>query len=264
MGLINTVIVGACGKMGKEVIRGFSQCNDIKIVGAVDVSGIGCDIGDLIQARPVGIQVSGDLGELLDRLERPVVVVDFTNKDAARKNVPIALNKGASVVLGTTGLSQADLEAFDGLARKSGVGMLIAPNFSFGAVLMMKMAREISRYLNQAEIIEYHNEKKLDSPSGTAIATARGMKENIVANGSVNGVKEDGSRGADYNGIRIHSVRLKSLVAHQEVLFSGCGELLTIRHDSFSRESFIPGILMAVRKVYGWQGLKIGLESIMD
>lgn len=257
---IRVVISGACGKMGKAIIKGIMKAEGFKIVGAVDICDIGRDLGDLVGSRPIGIKVTGSLQELLPGLEKPLVVIDFTHRDAARVNIPQALNHGASVVMGTTGLSQDDIRTFARLAEENGVGIMIAPNFSLGAVLMMKAAREISRYLNQAEIIEYHNDMKVDSPSGTAISTALGMKDNI----SKSNRDEKPARGADYGGIRIHSVRLNSLIAHQEVLFSGYGELLTIRHDSFSRESFLPGIIMAARMVGSWQGLKYGLDSIME
>lgn len=266
MGKFNVVVTGACGKVGREMVKGVKNCDDMTIVGAVDVTGIGQDIGEIIGGKPIGVLVSDSLETLLAKLDKSknTVLVDFTFKEAARKNIPIALKNGVNVVMGTTGFTQDELSTFEKLANENGVGILVAPNFSLGAVLMMKVAREISRYLNQAEIIEYHNDKKLDSPSGTAIATARGIKDNTIACGYVDGVKENGARGAEYDGIRIHSVRLKSLVAHQEVLFSGCGELLTIRHDSFSRESFVPGVMMAIRKVSGWIGLKYGLETIME
>lgn len=266
MDKFNVIVTGACGKVGKEMVKGIKSCDDMNIVGAVDVAGIGQDIGEVIGGKPIGVFVSDSLDQVLKSLpiDKNTIVVDFTFKEAAKKNVPIALNNGANVVMGTTGFNQEELSTFGKLADENRVGLLVAPNFSLGAVLMMKVSREISRYLNQAEIIEYHNDKKVDSPSGTAIATARGIKDNTVACGCVDGVKENGARGAEYDGIRIHSVRLKSLVAHQEVLFSGCGELLTIRHDSFSRESFVPGVLMAIRRVSQWTGLKFGLETIME
>lgn len=264
MRTIDVVVVGAGGKMGKEIIKGLSEYEDINIAGAVDISDIGSDIGELTGGKPLGIKISPDLGELLDKLGIRPVVIDFTQKEAARKNIPVALAKRAYAVVGTTGLSNDDLDEFEKLALQYQTGIMVAPNFSLGAVLMMKTAKEIARYLNQAEIIEYHNEKKLDAPSGTAIATARGMKDSITAASPVGGLGENGARGADYDGVRIHSVRLKSLVAHQEVLFAGHGEMLTIRHDSFSRESFIPGIALAVRKVNSWIGLKTGLYTIME
>lgn len=262
---LRAVVTGACGKVGREMVRGIFNSADIELAGAVDVANAGQDIGEVMGLKPFGVKVSATLEDFL--AEQPdksgLIMVDFTFKKAAEQNVPCALKNGLHVVMGTTGFKPEELQAFAGLAEENRVGALIAPNFSFGAVLMMKAAREIARYLDQAEIIEYHNDKKVDSPSGTAIATANVIKESsggsspVPLNGSI-------ARGAEYDGIRIHSVRLKSLVAHQEILFSGCGELLTIRHDSFSRESFVPGVLMAIRKVTGWTGLKFGLETILE
>ncbi len=262
----NIVVTGACGKVGKEMVKGILDTKDMKIAGAVDVSNIGLDIGEIVGCKSLGVTITNDLPALIKDLsaKAQTIVVDFTFKDAARINVPLALKNGAHVVMGTTGLTSDELTSFADLAEKNNLGIFVAPNFSLGAVLMMKAARDISRYMKQAEIIEYHNDKKVDSPSGTAIATAHGMKENASSCGCIGNEKENSARGAEYDGIRIHSVRLKSLVAHQEVLFSGCGELLTIRHDSFSRESFVPGVLMAIRKVTSWKGIRIGLETIMD
>ncbi|MDD2432784.1 MAG: 4-hydroxy-tetrahydrodipicolinate reductase, partial [Clostridia bacterium] len=196
---------------------------------------------------------------------KPEIVIDFTHKKAAQKNIPFILKKSIAVVAGTTGFNEEDLVEFDRLAKQNNTAMFLAPNFSLAAVLMMKFAQEASQYYQQGEIIEYHNDKKIDSPSGTAIATARKMTHNFCGEeiGEQN-LSESSCRGGDFGGVKIHSVRLKSMVAHQEVLFAGTGELLTIRHDSFSRESFLPGILMAVRKVQSWQGLKVGLEEILD
>ena len=263
MTVLNVVVVGACGKMGKEVLKGFLASGDIKIAGAIDVNGIGQDVGEIIGVGATGVKVTDNITALLGSVTKPCVVIDFTIKAAAIKNIPIALGSGASVVVGTTGFTQQEMDGFDTIARQNKVGILIAPNFSLGAVLMMKCAKDISRYLKQVEIIEYHNDKKVDSPSGTAIATTLAMKDNLSLqqDGVIN---ENNCRGGDFNGVRVHSVRLKSMVAHQEVLFAGEGELLTIRHDSFSRESFIPGVLMAVRKIGSWQGLKYGLDLILD
>ena len=263
MTVLNAVVIGACGKMGREVLKGLLASGDINIAGAVDVTRIGTDIGELIGVSTTGIKVTDNLALLLGSITKPCVVIDFTLKAAAVKNIPIALENGASVVVGTTGFSEQETAQFDVLARQNQVGILIAPNFSLGAVLMMKCAKDISRYLKQVEIIEYHNDKKVDSPSGTAIATTMAMKDNLSLQ-SWEGRNDNNCRGGDFNGVRVHSVRLKSMVAHQEVLFAGEGELLTIRHDSFSRESFIPGILMAVRKIGAWHGLKFGLDLILD
>ena len=263
MALLNVVVVGACGKMGKEVLKGLLASGDVNIAGAIDVTGIGKDIGEIIGVNITGTKITENLAALLGSVAKPCVVIDFTFKAAAIKNIPVALGNGASVVVGTTGFTQDEMNGFDELARQNKVGILIAPNFSLGAVLMMKCAKDISRYLKQVEIIEYHNDKKVDSPSGTAIATTLAMKDNLSLQQSA-GTNENNCRGGDFNGVRVHSVRLKSMVAHQEVLFAGEGELLTVRHDSFSRESFIPGVLMAVRKIGSWQGLKYGLDLILD
>lgn len=262
------IVVGANGKMGREVIRGVLQSEDAELVGALDVLNIGKDVGEMTGGKSLGITVSDNLVELLDRT-KPHVVIDFSHKEAARHNVPIALKKGYPVVMGTTGFSDEVLKSFNSLALEHNTGMLFAPNFSLGAVLLMKYARELSHYYSQSEIIEYHNDKKIDSPSGTALATAKSMRcgnlpEGITIDEFAACAQLPPSRGGEFYGYRVHSVRLKSMVAHQEVLFAGEGELLTIRHDSFSRESFIPGILLAVRKVASWKGLKIGLDAILD
>lgn len=263
MSIIKVAVTGASGKMGREILKGLSQAGDVEIVGAIDIQNIGKDAGELAGVGPLGVQVTDQLAQFLDE-KKPDVVIDFTFKDAAKKNIPVILNKGVSVVAGTTGLSEEDLAGFAQSALEHHTSMFLAPNFSLGAVLMMKYAREIASYYSQAEIIEYHNDKKVDSPSGTAIATAHGISPNLLPGDKApQNAVESGCRGGDFDGVRIHSVRLKSMVAHQEVLFAGMGELLTIRHDSFSRESFLPGILMAVRKVKLWKGLKIGLEEIL-
>lgn len=264
MTIHRVAIIGASGKMGRQIIKGLSQYDDIQIVGAVDIQCIGQDAGELAGIPALGVSVTDQLSQLLQNIQ-PELVIDFTFKDAARKNIPVALQNGVSVVAGTTGLAEEDLAEFARLAEQNNTSMFLAPNFSMGAVLMMKFAKEAAKYYEQAEIIEYHNDKKVDSPSGTAIATARMMQMNQRNNADDNQkAAEPAARGGNFSGTQIHSVRLQSLVAHQEVLFSGIGELLTIRHDSYSRESFIPGIALAVRKVKTWKGLKVGLEEILS
>lgn len=262
-GMKKVVVVGASGKMGREVIRGIVHSEDISLVGAVDVVNTGRDVGELIESSSMGVIINPDLENLLDSV-KPHVVIDFSRRDGAIKNIPQALKRGIPVVVGTTGLTEQEKQELGEVAAKYEVGLFIAPNFSLGAVMMMKVSAQLAKYFPQAEIIEYHNDKKVDSPSGTAIATARAMKNGSVSE-KVNGTEGDSRcRGGEFDGVRVHSVRLKSMVAHQEVLFAGHGELLTIRHDSFSRESFIPGVLMAVRKVGSWQGLIVGLDKILD
>ncbi len=259
---INTVVVGACGKMGRTVIKGILESDDLELVGAVDVVDVGQDVSQICGLSKVDVPVSDDLAQVLDQ-KKVQVVIDFTYKEAAAKNIVTALKKKVAVVTGTTGFSQEEMQAFSELARENGVGMFFAANFSLGAVLMMKYAREIAKYFPQAEIIEYHNDRKKDSPSGTAIATAQGMREaaGLPARPVNNGAP---SRGGEFYGYQVHSVRMSSFVAHQEVIFGGNGEILTLRHDSFNRECFIPGVLLAARKVGEWQGLQVGLESILE
>jgi 4-hydroxy-tetrahydrodipicolinate reductase len=169
--------------------------------------------------------------------------IDFTRPDAVRANVEGCLAAGLPCVVGTTGLTPEALESFETLARERGVACLVAPNFAVGAVLMMRLAAEASRYLPRAEIVELHEETKVDAPSGTAKATAEAMKGDV----------------------QIHSVRLPGLVAHQEVLLGGPGQFLTIRHDTTSREAFVPGVLLALEKLPGLPpGLTVGLDSLLD
>jgi 4-hydroxy-tetrahydrodipicolinate reductase len=170
------------------------------------------------------------------------VAIDFTRPDAVRRNVERCLEAGVPCIVGTTGIGPADLAAFDALARRRRVACFVAPNFALGAVLMMRFAAEAGRYLPRAEIVELHHEAKVDAPSGTAKATAQVLPGDVP----------------------IHSVRLPGLVAHQEVLFGGEGQLLTIRHDTFSREAFVPGVLLALDKIGSLpEGITVGLEALL-
>lgn len=260
---LRTVVFGASGKMGSEVVKGIASTDDIQLVGAVDVKNIGKDIGEVIGINKLGVSITTNSPVELLETKKPDVVIDFSNRDAARRNLTEALKRGINIVIGTTGLTDNDLDEIDLLSKDMGVGAFFAPNFSLGAVLMMRYAKELARFYPQAQIIEYHHDRKVDSPSGTAIATARNMYISDKIELTEKAVISP-CLGGDYHGVRIHSVRLKSLTAHQEVLFAGEGELLTIRHDSFSRESFIPGILLAVRNVQQWKGLRIGLENLLN
>jgi 4-hydroxy-tetrahydrodipicolinate reductase len=169
--------------------------------------------------------------------------VDFTRPDAVRANVEGALDAGLPTIVGTTGLGPGDLAAFDALARERGIACFVAPNFAVGAVLMMRFAAEAARHLPRAEIVELHDERKVDAPSGTAKATAEAMARDVP----------------------IHSVRLPGLVAHQEVLLGGPGQLLTIRHDTTSREAFVPGILLALERLPSLEaGVTVGLDSLLE
>lgn len=244
--------------MGREVCRAVSREAGLDLVCAIDPAWTGRDIAEMVPGLESGLTVSGGTDSLV--ASGVEVMVDFTIAEAARKNVDFALCQGISCVVGTTGLSPDDLDNFDRLAREREVGCLFAPNFAIGAVLMMDFARRAGRFMMDCEIVELHHAGKLDSPSGTALATATLIGgEGEEAGDSVNG----DARGMEVAGVHIHSVRLPGLVAHQEVIFGAPGQTLTIRHDSYDRTSFMPGVVLAVREVGAMKGLVMGLDKLM-
>jgi 4-hydroxy-tetrahydrodipicolinate reductase len=203
--------------------------------------------------------------ELLHRL-RPQVVVDFTNATWTAALAGAALVSGVHMVIGTSGLPQAVLEQFDHDFTTMGLGIVIAPNFAIGAVIMMHLAAVSARYFDSAEIIEMHHEQKADAPSGTAIATARAMAEARGGTFEFRPALQEtlpGTRGNEIHGIALHSVRLPGLVAHQEVILGGQGQTLAIRHDTIGRECYMPGVLMAVKEVINRRGLVHGLDKLL-
>jgi 4-hydroxy-tetrahydrodipicolinate reductase len=195
------------------------------------------------------------------------VLVDFTVAAAAYPNALTALREGVSPVIGTTGMSEAQVGEIRELAAERGVGAFLAPNFAIGAVLMMVFAQQAARFMPEAEIIELHHEKKIDAPSGTAMRTAELIRAaraaRTVERPAHEELKLEGARGGDLDGIHVHSVRLPGYVAHQEVIFGGLGQTLTIRHDSIDRSSFMPGVLIACKRVREQPGLVIGLENLL-
>ncbi|MBE3573958.1 MAG: 4-hydroxy-tetrahydrodipicolinate reductase [Firmicutes bacterium] len=267
---IRVVVVGACGSMGRETVKAVCQAGDLELVGAVNRSHAGQDIGQVAGPGPLGILVSPDLEGTLEAA-KPQVMVDFTEPEGIMSRIQTAILHGVRPVVGTTGISQAEVEDLRALCRKYRLGAVVAPNFAIGALLMMRFAAEAARFFMDAEIIEMHHPRKLDSPSGTAIKTAEMIQASRARSGSGQSVlhrsgaveKLQGARGGEMGGIHIHSVRLPGLVAHQEVLFGNPSETLTIRHDSLSRESFMPGVLLAIRKVMELSDLVYGLESLV-
>ncbi|MEU4687918.1 4-hydroxy-tetrahydrodipicolinate reductase [Actinoplanes sp. NPDC023714] len=245
---IRVGVLGARGRMGLEVCKAVDAADDLELVAMIDS-------GDLLfHASDTGAQV----------------LVDFTNPDVVMDNLRWAIEQDISVVVGTSGFTEERLEQVRGwLAGKPGVGVLIAPNFGIGAVLMMQFAARAARYFESAEIIEQHHPRKLDAPSGTSMHTAKVIAEARAAANCPpmpDATKEEqlGARGTDVDGVRVHSIRAAGLVAHQEVLFGTAGETLTIRHDSLDRSSFMPGVLLAVRQVRQRPGLTIGLDPLLD
>ena len=254
--MIKVLVSGALGRMGRTVIEAVKNDPELELVGAVDIfeGGIG------------GIKVETDLAAALEN-HKPEVMVDFTRPDSVFKNVMVALEKKVSPVVGTTGLSDDAKEKIRQATEKFQTPAFIAPNFAIGAVLMMLLSQKAAKYMPDVEIIELHHDKKLDAPSGTAELTAKMIAEVRAKHfqGNSNEVEKlEHVRGADYEGMKIHSVRLPGFVAHQEVIFGGLGQTLTIRHDSTGRDSFMPGVLLACKKVRGLNGLTIGLDKILE
>jgi 4-hydroxy-tetrahydrodipicolinate reductase len=263
---MRVLVAGAGGKMGREVVKALRQSADFELVGAVDPGWVGQDAGVLAGTGACGVIVGADLSVELQRT-RPERVVDFTSPAVVMKNARTVLAAGIHLVIGTTGLTTAQLEELDQLARDREVGVIHAPNFALGAVLMMRFAREAARFFPGVELIEMHHDQKRDAPSGTALKTAEMVLEtwqkNDVRAEFTEEIRLAGARGGDFHGIHIHSVRLPGLVAHQEVLFGDAGQTLSIRHDSFDRASFMPGVLLALRRVGAVRGLVYGLEHLL-
>jgi 4-hydroxy-tetrahydrodipicolinate reductase len=245
---IKVGVLGSDGKVGQAIVSGVEAAGDLDFSAGVDK------------------------GDPLSRFVETstAVVVDFTHPDVVMDNLKFLIENGIHAVVGTTGFDEARLDTVRGwLADKPGVGVLIAPNFAIGAVLSMRFAQQAARFFDSVEVIELHHPHKADAPSGTAYRTA-GLIAQARAEAGVpispdaTSTELEGARGADVDGVRVHSVRLAGLVAHQEVLFGTQGETLTIRHDSIDRTSFVPGVLLGVREISNRPGLTVGLDDLMD
>ncbi|WP_433057468.1 4-hydroxy-tetrahydrodipicolinate reductase [Dactylosporangium sp. CS-033363] len=242
---IRVGVLGARGRMGTEVCKAVSGADDLELVATVDED------------------------ESLEALATAQVVVDFTTPDAVLGNIDWCLEHGVNVVVGTSGFTTERIELVrDRLAAKPGLGIVIAPNFAIGAVLLMEFAARAARHFESVEIVEMHHPKKIDAPSGTALRTAQIIAEARAEAGLgpvPDATKEEmaGARGSEVEGIRVHALRATGLVAHQEVLFGTAGETLTLRHDSYDRVSFMPGVLLAVRSVIARPGLTVGLGELL-
>jgi 4-hydroxy-tetrahydrodipicolinate reductase len=246
--IIRVGVLGARGKMGSTVVDAVTHAPGMEVVAALD------------------------LGDSLDALlaNKAEVVVDFTTPDAVMGNLGFLIKNGLHAVVGTTGFDDNRIATLTSqLAKQPTVGLLIAPNFGLGAILMMEFAKKAAPLFESVEIIELHHPNKVDAPSGTAMRTAR-----LIAQSRTNAKSApmpdvtkdefDGARGASVDGVRIHSVRARGFVAHQEVIFGGAGETLTIRHDSLDRQSFMPGVILGIAKVIKTPGLTLGLENFLE
>jgi len=267
MAKIKVIVNGAAGKMGREVVKAVSKEKDMELVGAVDLKEVGVDAGTVAGVVILGVQISDNLENII-KATKADVVVDVTHPSAVMENTKTILENSANAVIGTTGITEENLTEIKNLCAKHKVNAIVAPNFAIGAVLMMKFSKLAAKYMPRVEIIELHHDGKADAPSGTAIKTAEMMlEEQAKKEQKAEKVKEiekiDGVRGGNIEGIHIHSVRLPGLVAHQEVIFGGLGQTLKIRHDSISRESFMPGVLLCIRKVKEVKGLTYGLDNLL-
>ena len=245
--MINVAVLGAKGRMGSEVVKAVEAEAGLSLIAALD-------IGDSLE------QLNGSGTQ---------VVVDFTTPDSVMGNLEFLINNGINVVVGTTGFDEMKLEIVKGwLKNNPSVGVLVAPNFAIGAVLMMEFATKAARYFESAEIIELHHPDKVDAPSGTATRTAQLMSQargdaGLAAMPDATTSALEGARGSKVGDVPIHSVRARGLVAHQEVILGGLGETLTIRHDSIDRAGFMPGVLLGIRNVITRPGLTHGLDKFM-
>lgn len=258
--MIRVLVCGASGRMGRTVCDAVTAEDDMELAAAVDVAFTSEAARKTFGLE--GVPLFSSLSECLE--EGGIdVAVDFTTPDAVFNNVMACLDKGVHGVVGTTGMGEAHLKEIEAKANTGGANCLIAPNFAIGAVLMMAVSRQIARHLPACEIIELHHEMKLDAPSGTALATADLIAESRGEAPAAAGPEGHNARGFKHRGINIHSIRLPGMVAHQEVLFGGRGQTLSVRHDSISRESFMPGVVLAIRRVSELDGLTIGLEKVL-
>jgi 4-hydroxy-tetrahydrodipicolinate reductase len=257
-------VLGATGRMGRASCKAVLDAPDLDLVAAVArATGVGRPLRDLVPGAPEGLVVAEDLSELL--AAEAEVVVDFSRPEATAAAVEGLLSEGVHLVSGTTGLSPELMDDLGNLAGKADNGNAVwAPNFALGAVLAMHFAAVAGRFYPAAEVIELHHQGKADAPSGTALRTARAIAAGRKPEGPVPGRESvPGVRGGEVEGVRVHSVRLPGLVAHQEVIFGGQGEVLTVRHDSLDRSSFMPGVLLAVQAVGARPGLTVGLEPLL-
>jgi 4-hydroxy-tetrahydrodipicolinate reductase len=258
---IKVLVHGAAGRVGQEVVRAVCQDHDTQLVGAVDakITGETLNLPDGKGSVPFVTDVKSAITSC-----EPDVIVDFSIAKASMPMVRVAAKAGVNLVIGTTGFSAAELDEMKKLAEANEIGIVAAPNFALGAVLMMHLAKIAGKFMDHAEIIELHHDKKLDAPSGTSLLTAKAMAE---ARGKAflppSAGEHTPSRGQDISGIDIHSIRMPGLMAHQEVIFGAAGQTLSIRHDTINRECYMPGVMLAVKAVVMKKGFTYGLDKLL-
>jgi len=258
--LLRIGVAGALGRMGSLVCETVRSQPDLKLVEVIDPA--------IEQVKELPTYFSElKAYKRIEDIENPImeILVDFTRAQAAYENIMWAVKRDIHCVVGTTGLTEENMRSIEGAVNQEKANVIIAANFAIGAVLMMKFSEIAARFYDRCEIVELHHAKKIDAPSGTALATARRVDSKIKARGGDSVLEKDDapSRGVKHGNVFIHSVRLDGLVAHQEVIFGSKGETLKIRHDTTDRSCFMPGVIMAVRAVSNMRGLTIGMESIL-
>ena len=258
---IKVTVHGILGKMGGEVARAVSAQSDMKFVGAADA--LAQNGAYNLPDDPESVPLSASLADIVADSD---VVVDFTNSEGAMSALRTATARNVNVVVGSTGLTETDLKEAEDLAQVYGVGVIVVPNFALGAVVMTHLAKVAARFFDYVDLTEMHHEAKIDAPSGTALAIARAAVEGKGGDfASPKAEKETlaGTRGGVHGGVNVHSARMPGRMAHHELVFGTLGQTLTIRHDSINRESFMPGVLIAVRQAVKSKGLTVGLDQIL-
>ncbi len=261
---IKVLVHGAAGRVGQEVVKAVCQEPDMTLVGAVDIKAAA---ETLTLPDSSTVPFSQTLADIIKSCE-PDVMVDFTIAKASMPAVRLAAKNNVNMVIGTTGFSTPELDEMKKLAEANEIGIVAAPNFALGAVLMMHLAKIAGKFMDHAEIIELHHDRKLDAPSGTSLLTARAMAEARGKAFLPPAVQDESfipskSRGEGVEGIEIHSVRLPGLMAHQEVIFGAAGQTLSIRHDTINRECYMPGVILAIKAVVKQKGFIYGLDRLL-
>ncbi|NNN14861.1 MAG: 4-hydroxy-tetrahydrodipicolinate reductase [Acidimicrobiaceae bacterium] len=265
---MKVAVLGAGGKMGSTVAQTVIAQPDLKLVAVVDPRLSGIEFEHATGVSGSGLSISGDISEIVR--SGADVVVDFTTAASAFENLKYCASHGISAVVGTTGLDQTKMDELDRAFIDADRGCIVAANFAIGAILMMRFAEIAAGFFETAEVLEMHHETKIDAPSGTAIATARRIASAKLVGGSsflpdsTENSLFEGARGADVDGVRVHSMRIRGAIAHQEVVFGTMGQSLSIRHDSYDRSSFMPGLIIAIRGIQSVRGVMAGIDRLID
>ncbi|RLQ95118.1 4-hydroxy-tetrahydrodipicolinate reductase [Falsibacillus albus] len=266
MDIVKVIVAGPRGRMGAEAVHLVHNEDHFELAGVLDRKHEGLSLSEIKGFQGIDVPIFTDIEECF-RTTQADVLVDLTTPDVGYFHTKTALEFGVRPVVGTTGFSKEQLNELKELAEEKGIGCIIAPNFAIGAVLMMKFSQMAAKYFQDVEILEMHHDQKLDAPSGTAVKTAEMISKSREPKKQGHPKEKEtieGARGAEMDGMHIHSIRLPGLVAHQQVLFGADGQTLTIRHDSYNRQSFMSGVKVCVETVIKLDTLVYGLENILE